>query len=353
MVLVDNGIYRAGRKVAQPEGLAATLEVDRVDGGVVWADLDRPTDAELSAVAEEFGLHPLAMEDAQKGHQRAKLERYGETLFAVLRPAARPEAGGITFGELHVFTGQDFVVTLSAGESRLLAHARARLEANPTLLAKGPEAILCGLFDEVVDGYAPVVASVQADVDAIEDDLFDGVVDAQSSTRIYQLLSEVIGFQRAVDPVPPMLEALVKGAGKYGTDFEVENSLRNVLDHAIRVTERVDTFRALLENALSLHSTLVTQQQNAAMRDMAAASLREGEQSRRLAELTMEQSEQVKRISAWAAILFAPTLVASIYGMNFVVLPELQWRWGYPFALGLMAVSAVAFWVVFKLRKWL
>lgn len=353
-MLVDNGIYVRGERVARPQSLAETWDRLHTSGGMAWIGLYRPTEDELQSVAAEFHLHPLAVEDAQKGHQRAKLERYGQNLFVVLRPASRSTVhGGVEFGEIHLFTGPDFVVTVRHAESPRLSDVRRRLEAEPAMLAKGPEAVLCEVLDEVVDGYAPVVTSLQSDIDGIDDDLFDGVIDPRSSKRIYHLLAEVIAFQRAIDPVPIMLEALLRGAGKYGTDAEVQHDLRNVLDHAIRITERVDTFRVLLENALSLHSTLVMQEQNAAMRDLAAASLREGEESHRLAQLTMEQGEQVKRISAWAAILFAPTLVASIYGMNFAFMPELQWPFGYPLALLLMLVSAIVFWIIFKARRWL
>jgi len=163
----------------------------------------------------------------------------------------------------------------------------------------------------------------------------------------------VIGFQRAIGPLPEMVDSLLRGAAKYGTDDEVQAQLRNVLDHTIRITERADTFRVLLENALTLHSTLVTQEQNDAMRRMTSASLAQGEESRRLARASMEQGEEVKKISSWAAILFAPTLVASIYGMNFDVIPELHWRFGYPFALGLMLLLGVALWLVFKKKHWL
>jgi magnesium transporter len=272
----------------------------------------------------------------------------------VLRSVSYSAAGDdLAFGEVHVFVGQGFVVTVRHAETPHLSQVRARLEARPEVLCKGPEAVVCAIFDEVVDGYGPVAARLQEQIDTIEDDVFDGVVDPNSSRRIYRLLSEVIGFQRAVEPVPGMLEALLKGADKYDTDEDTRNNLRNVLDHALRVTERIHTFRVLLENALTLHATLVTQEQNAAMRDLAAASLREGEESRRLAQATMEQGEQVKKISSWAAILFAPTLVASIYGMNFRVMPELHWAWGYPFAIGLMVAFSLVLWGVFKARHWL
>ncbi|PZE86330.1 magnesium and cobalt transport protein CorA [Curtobacterium sp. MCBD17_032] len=356
MPLIDNGIYRDGVRTHSPEDLRRTY--DALDGAgsgaMAWIGLYRPSDAELASVADEFGLHPLAVEDASKGHQRAKLERYGDTLFVVLRPAwYDDDEETVEFGEVHLFTGRDFVVTVRHAERPDLADVRRRLETDPEALARGSEAVLCAVLDEVVDSYGPVIAGLQDDIDEIEDDLFDGDVDPESSKRIYQLLSEVIGFQRAIGPLPGMLTALLRGAGKYGTDVEVQNQLRNVMDHALRITERADTFRALLENALTLHSTLVTQEQNDAMRRMTSASLAQGEESRRLAKASMDQGEEVKKISSWAAILFAPTLVASIYGMNFDHMPELHWVLGYPFAIALMLALGVVLWVVFKKRNWL
>ena len=227
MVLVDNGVYVQGRRVARPVGLEETLTLSRSVNGMVWIGLYRPTEDELAAVAAEFGLHPLAVEDAHKGHQRAKLERYGSNLFVVLRSVSYSTAGDdLAFGEVHVFVGQGFVVTVRHAETPHLSQVRARLEARPEVLCKGPEAVVCAIFDEVVDGYGPVAARLQEQIDTIEDDVFDGVVDPNSSRRIYRLLSEVIGFQRAVEPVPGMLEALLKGADKYDTDEDTRNNLR-------------------------------------------------------------------------------------------------------------------------------
>ncbi|MDD7963142.1 magnesium and cobalt transport protein CorA [Microbacterium thalli] len=354
MALIDNGVYVHGRRAADPDDLTQTFDALDDRDALAWIGLFRPTDQELTAIAEEFDLHPLAVEDAHKGHQRAKLERYGHTLFAVLRPAwYDDENETVEFGEIHIFTGPNFVVTVRHASKPSLAGLRKRLEAQPEYLAKGSEAVLTGILDEIIDGYSPVVVGVQDDIDEIEDDLFDGNVDPGSSKRIYQLLSEVIGFQRAIGPLCGMLEALLRGAEKYGTDVDVQNQLRNVYDHAIRITERVDTFRSLLENALTLHSTLVTQEQNDAMRRMTRASLAQGEESRQLSRAAIAQGEEVKKISSWAAILFAPTLVASIYGMNFDQMPELHWAFGYPFAVSLMIVLGLSLWFVFKRKNWL
>jgi len=351
MAMIDNAVYVDGRRVES----SSTLSLDaRRDCDLAWIGLLRPAPSELEAVAAEFDLHEQAVEDARKGHQRAKLERYGATLFLVLRPAWFDAASEtVQFGEVHLFVGDRFVVSVRHAERPDLAALRAQVEADPEFLARGSEAVTAAVLDEVVDGYAPVVEILQDQVDAIEDQLFAGQVDPGVSKRIYQLLSEVLGFQRATKPVPAMVKGLLRGADKYGVDDEVQHRLRNVLDHALRVTERVDSFRALLENALTLHATLVSQEQNEAMRRMTSASLAQGEESRQLARAAHRQGEEVKKISSWAAILFAPGLIAGVYGMNFDHMPELHWRYGYPVAIVGMLVLMGVLWAVFRKRNWL
>lgn len=338
MAIVDNGVYANGHRTANPENLDETFELKRDHGGMAWIGLYRPDDVEIQRVADEFALHELAVEDAMHGHQRSKLERYGETLFAVLRPARYlDDEEMVEFGELHVFIGPDFIVTIRQAESPNLAKVRRRLEAVPELLALGPQAVLYAILDEVVDQYAPVVAGLENDIDEIEDELFSSAPDV--ARRIYELSREVINFQRATHPLRPMLDALLVGAEKYGMDSELQARLRDVQDHVIRVIERVDSFRILLQNALSVHATLVTQRQN--------------EEMRHLSEASLAQSEEVKKISSWAAILFAPTLVGTVYGMNFEFMPELDWALGYPFALVLMLLMGVGLYLTFKHKKWM
>jgi magnesium transporter len=332
MPIIDNGVYVDGRRIKNPASLESTFEYMRAERGMAWIGLFRPTAEELEKVAAEFSLHPLAVEDALTGHQRAKLERYGNILFVVLRPARYvDETETVDFGELHVFVGPDFVVTVRHAESPDLTHVRRRLENQPDLLARGPEAVLYAILDQVVDEYEPVVDGVQNDIDEIEDALF-GAVDLGLSQRIYELSSEVISFQRATDPLPTIVEALLRGGEKYGVDVELQRSLRDVLDHALHVRDRLATARPILDNALTVNATLVTQRQT---------------------ETALAQNEQVKKISGWAAILFGPTLVAGIYGMNFTHMPELDWTWGYPMALALMAATSVTLYLVFKTRHWL
>jgi len=338
MALIDNAIYVDGRRAATPATLDETYEVMKANNGFAWIGMYRPSEQEVRSVAVEFSLHHLAVEDALKGHQRAKLERFDEILFLVLRPARYiDDEERVEFGELHVFVGPDFVFTIRHAESPNLAKVRERMEATPELLAFGPEAVLYAILDQIVDEYGPVVAGLENDIDEIEDQLFDG--NAEVSRRIYALSREVIEFQRATQPLVGMLEALQRGLGKYSVDVELHHHLRDVLDHTLRVAERGDAFRQLLDNALIVHSTLVTQRQN--------------DETRLLSETSLAQSEEVKKISSWAAILFAPTLVGTIYGMNFSYMPELKWVFGYPFALGLMVAMGFGLYGVFKKNGWL
>ncbi|MCU1636780.1 MAG: Transporter [Cryobacterium sp.] len=338
MALIDNAIYVDGRRVATPATLDDTYEVMTAHQGVAWIGLYRPTEQEIRSVAEEFSLHHLATEDALKGHQRSKLERFDDSLFVVLRPARYlDKEERVEFGELHVFVGPNFVVTIRHAESPDLAKVRRRMEAAPELLALGPEAVLYAILDEVVDEYGPVVAGLENDIDEIENQLFNG--EPEVSRRIYALSREVIEFQRATQPLVGVIEALQRGFAKYQVDVELHRHLRDVLDHTLRVVERGDSYRQLLQNALSVNATLVGQRQN--------------DEMRHLSETSLAQSEEVKKISSWAAILFAPTLVGTIYGMNFTHMPELRWEFGYPFALGLMLVMGAALYVVFRKRNWL
>ena len=338
MTLVDNAVYVSGRRSANPQSLDETYEVMRERTGMAWIDLYRPDLTEIHSVADEFGLPELAVEDALKGHQRAKLERYGPTLFVVLRPArflADVEKG--EFGELHIFVGADFVVTIRHAESPDLNAVRQRLEASPELLAKGPQAVLYAILDQVVDDYQPIIADLEKDIDAIEDELFGG--DPSVSRRIYELSREVIEFKRATFPLTSMVSALDKGSVKYQVDVELQQLLRNVGDHVMRIVEREESFNAILQNALTVNATVVGQRQN--------------DEMQRLSENSLAQNEEIKRISSWAAILFAPTLVGTIYGMNFRHMPELAWFYGYPLSLALMVALGALLHAVFKRKKWL
>jgi magnesium transporter len=337
--LIDAAVYCGGRRECSPKSLPETFQALRErPTGMAWIGLYRPDVDELNTLAAEFDLHPLAVEDAITAHQRPKLERYGRTLFVVLRAARYlDDVEEVEFGELHVFIGHDFVVTVRHAESPDLSVIRKRLENEPELLARGTETVLYAILDAVVDGYQPVVAGIENDVDEIETQVFDG--DPAVSRRIYLLNREVVDFQRAAVPLTAMLGGLSAGFDKYGVDEELRRALRDVADHVAQVNERLDSLRVLLRDILQVNSILVAQKQN--------------EEMTALSRTSNAQNDEVKKISAWAAIGFAPTTVASIYGMNFRNMPELHWYFGYPFAIGLMVVVAAGLYYAFKRRGWL
>lgn len=327
MTIIDNAIYVDGRRTEDPPSLGETFETMRERHGLAWLDLDLPAPVEIRRVADELGLHHLAVDDAISAHQRAKLERYGDAWFVVLHPARYDDmAERVLLGELHLFVGPDFVVTINhstlPGLAAGISDVRRRLEDDVDMLRREPLAILYAVLDDVVDRYVPVVVGLQDDIDEVEDQLFDR--DPAVSRRIYELSREAIGFQRATHSLRDMLEAFDDGPAA-PADVELRRGLRHVHDHTIKLCDHADAFRTLLANALTVDATLVSQQ----------------------------QAEQTKKISSWAAILFTPTLIAGIYGMNFQHIPEIPWRFGYAYALGLMLAVGVTFYVVFKRKGWL
>ncbi|MGY1640095.1 magnesium and cobalt transport protein CorA [Geodermatophilus sp. SYSU D00703] len=338
-LIVDNAVYSSGRRVATPETVAESHDWLVEDAErLVWLGLYRPEPGELGELAEQYDLPELAVEDAIKAHQRPKFERYGDTLFVVLKAARYLDAAEeVEFGELHLFLGRNFAITVRHSESPDLSRVRRRLESEPALLEKGSEAVLYAILDAVVDGYSPVVAGLANDIDEIETEVFRG--DPGVSRRIYELSQEVLEFQRAAQPLTGILAQIAAGFDKYGVDEDLRSYLRDVEDHVVQVNERVEGFRLQLRDILTVNATLVAQRQN--------------EEIRELTEASIAQGEEVKKISAWAAILFAPTLVGTVYGMNFDAIPELHWHLGYPFALVLMVGVSVTLYWVFKRRGWI
>lgn len=327
-VLVDCAIYRDGVRTEGPRDIHATATACHGDGVMAWIGLYRPTREEFADVAATFDLHELAVEDAVCAHQRPKLERYGDTVFCVLRPARYlDETETVEFGEVHIFAGPQFVITIRHSENPDLAVVRHELEARPDLLRRGSVTVLHAIMDRVVDDYGPVIDGVENDIDEIEDEVFDGT--ANVSRRIYELAREVISFQRATKPLAPMLDRLIAAPT---VDEEERRYLRDVQDHAVRVQEQADGYRQLLQNILTVNLTLETKV---------------------LSEVSLAQNEEVKKISAWAAILFAPSIVGTIYGMNFDHMPELHWQYGYPFALAVMALAGLGLHRSFKRLRWI
>ena len=326
-MIVDSAIYVDGCRSA-PHPLEKIHEACRERGGFAWVGLFEPTKEEFDAVAGEFGLHELAVKEAIKAHQRPKIERYGDSLFVVLKAARyMEEPETVEFGEIHAFVGPDFVVTMRYGEASELREARRRMEDAPELLRKGPFAVLYTIMAHVVDDYGPVADGLENDIDEIEVQVFEGDAGSPSdvSRRIYELSREVIQFHQATQPLAGALLGSLTEDGSDEVDPDVRRYLRDVRDRALRVTERVEGFRELLSNILTVNFTIVGIQQN----------------------------DQTKKISAWAAIVIVPTLIAGVYGMNFDYMPELHWRFGYPFALSLMALAAFLLYLLFKRSGWL
>ena len=327
-MITDSAIYVDGKRT-EASDLKGTRHACTERGGFAWVELVEPDDEELASVASEFSLPEMAVRDAVKAHLRPRADRYGETLMIVLRTARYLDQDErVEFGEIHIFLGRDFIVTVRHGEASSLEGVRRDLEGHEGFLGKGTGAVLWAVIDRVVDGYDPVIDGLENDVEEIEEQVFGG--DADVSRRIYELSREVLQFRRAAQPLARVLEHL--SAESQSADREVLRRLRSVHDRALRITERLDGFRELLQNILSVNLTIVSVQQSAAMQ---------------------RQNVQVQKISAWAAIIAAPTLISGIYGMNFRYMPELNSIFGYPYALALMVSISGLLYIGFKRAGWL
>lgn len=325
-MIVDSAHYMDG--VRQHE---ATLDIEQAaelakgcDGSnFVWLGIRDPEPGELDRLQAAFDLHPLAVEDAQDEHGRPKVEDYDDSFFVVLRTARYDDAREeVDFGEVHLFLGSGYMISVRHGEASGLADARRRLEAEPELLTEGPASAVWAVLDKVVDDYQPVVEGIDNDIQEVEGQVFGE--EGDSTERIYFLKREVIEFHRVVFPLLAPLEALQRGAyAKVGD--QVGRYLRDVADHAKRVDEQVHSQRELLTSILESNLALVSVRQN----------------------------EVVRAISAWAAIIAVPTFIASIYGMNFQYIPELDFHYGYFVAVGLMLVAILVLHRFFKRINWL
>ena len=315
----DNGIRREGTL-----HLEEALEAARTPDAFVWIGLHEPSEDEFDAVIKEFDLHPLAVEDAVHAHQRPKLETYGQTLFIVLKPARYVDSEEIvTLTEIMLFLGEGFLVTVRHGESAILSEVREMMEADPSRMKCGPLGVLHAIVDRVVDDYALVVRSLNTDIDEIERQVFSDER-KNHAQRIYRLKVEAVEFRQAVVGLEDPLDGLATGKVAEAETVLLEY-FRNVHDHLLRVAQRVEAIDNLLSSALTAN----------------------------LAQLGVRQNEDMRRISAWVAIVAVPTMIAGIYGMNFEHMPELGWMLGYPFALTLMVVMCVGLYVMFRKRGWL
>jgi magnesium transporter len=326
-MIVDSSHYKDGvrqhEEALTPER-AGELRRSAGTGEFVWIGIHEPGSGDLEQLQNLFGLHELAVEDAQQAHQRPKIEDYGEDVFLVLKTAHYHEdQEEVHFGEIHVFAGPGYVITVRHGPGSELATARQRLEARPDLVKLGASSAIWAILDKVVDDYIPVVDAMEDDIEEVEKDVFDDDIPAPTR-RIYHLKREVIEFHRAVWPLLNPLETLEQG-GFERVPEELRSFFRDVADHARRVDEQVQSQRELLTSVLQANLSLVS----------------------------VNQNEVVKKISAIFGIIALPTFIASVYGMNFDNMPELHWQYGYPLVIGVMALCVVATVVFFRRIDWL
>jgi magnesium transporter len=328
--IVDWAFYRDGKRQEDVTSYAEGVRRARQGGGFVWIGLFEPTESQLAGLADEFDLHPLAVEDAVTAHQRPKLERYDDSLFAVFKtvryaPQDKAAASGelVETGELMAFVGAEFVVTVRHGDHSELGQVRRQLQDNPEHLAHGPSTVLHAVADRVVDDYLAAVDRLQDDIDELEISVFSAR-GARDVGRVYQLKRQVLELKRAVAPLAVPLRHLAERPLRLVAP-EIREYFRDVEDHLTRVREQVAGFDELLTSILQAS----------------------------LAQLTVAENEDMRKISAWVAILAVPTMIAGIYGMNFTHLPGAESRFGYPAVLVVTLVICVTLHRYFKRNGWL
>jgi magnesium transporter len=322
--IINCASYANGVRVANVE-IADISEELKYEDRFVWVGLFEPDEQLLREIQEEFCLHDLAIEDAHSGHQRPKLEQYGNSLFIVLRTAHLVgEPQHVEFAETHVFVGPRYVVSIRHGSLKSHVGLRARCESSRHLLAKGPGFVLYALMDFVVDQYDPILEALEEKVLELEEVVLDEKFIQQTTSRIYHLKRELLSIKRAVSPLVDISSRLMR----FDVELVPEDTkpyFRHVYDHAMRVNEMADTLREVLATALNAN----------------------------LSVISVSQNKDTKRLAAWAAIIAAPTAIAGIYGMNFENMPELGWRYGYETVLGVIALLCGGLWLGFKRSGWL
>ena len=322
---MDQAIYRDGRRLPCTSLEADLARLRAEEDGFLWIGLKDPSDDEFALVNRGLELHPLAVEDAVGGDQRAKVEEYDDNLLVVLRTLRYIErTSDIESGEVTVFVGDRFVVTVRRGDGNPLFGVRTRLEQHAEQLQLGPSAVLHAVMDSVVDNYVLIDGELERDLERIEQQVFTGSYDIDA-TAIYRLKREVLEFRRAAIPLSASIRKIVMEPGLDLIDEDVIPFFRDVQDHLLRVIDHIETYDRLLTDVLNAH----------------------------LAQLSVRQNEDMRRISAWVAIAAVPTMIAGIYGMNFDFMPELRQTWGYPAVLVLMATACGLIYRSFRKSGWL
>ena len=325
-MILDCAVYEDGQRRTGELELAGASALCSPGGAFVWLGMFEPTEEEFDSVQREFELHELAVEDAVNAHQRPKIELYGDTLFVVLKTLRFEREAcetDVETGEIRVFANEGFLITVRHGQASALHDVRLSLEEHPERLRSGPAAALHAIVDRVVDDYEEVVDRVGLDIQEVEEEVFSPTGE-NPAHRIYLLEREVLQFHRAVAPLIGPIDKLARGGYELVHD-ELATYFRDVHDHLLRVQQEISGYRELLASVLQAN----------------------------LAQLTVRQNDNMRRISAWVAILAVPTLVAGLYGMNFQHMPELRWEYGYPLVLGIVAVICSALWWRFHRSGWL
>ncbi|GHE49946.1 magnesium and cobalt transport protein CorA [Streptomyces vinaceus] len=327
-VIVDCAMYRDGRRSPAPEDLSDALDQARASGDAfLWVGMYEPTEEEFEHVSKEFRLHRLAVEDALTAHQRPKLEVYDDSLFVVLKPVMYDDdTDTVTTGELMLFIGDSFVVTVRHGEGAPLSAVRHRLEHEPEVLRHGPTAVLYAVADAVVDHYIEVAAELQVDLEEVEADVFapQATDTKNTAARIYAFKRQVLEFRRATSPLLQPMDRLAFGNVPFVHEH-AQPFFRDVADHLTKASEYIEGLDRLLSDALAAH----------------------------LAQMGVRQNDDMRKISAWAAMAAVPTMVAGIYGMNFDHMWELRQPWGYPAVVLVMVGACLGLHRLFKTRGWL
>ena len=323
-MIVDCAVYENGVRRQGELALVDALEASREAGNFVWIGLHEPTADEFEAVKKEFELHELAVEDAIKAHQRPKIEVYDDMLFVVLKTAWYEEdVEEVHLGDILLFLGDSYVVTVRHGRASGLADVRKRLEGDPALLRCGPGAVLYAILDRIVDDYKPVINGLENDISEVEGEVFSASR-TNPAERIYFLKREALEFHQAVAPLITPVDRLARG-GYDHIHEDIRPYFRDIHDHLLRTVDTLVGFRDLLTSVLDANLT----------------------------QVNVRQNEDMRKISAWVAILAVPTMIAGVYGMNFKHMPELESRYGYFIILGVMAVACGTLYRQFKKSGWL
>jgi len=323
-MIVDYALYQNGHRYKEPSNLGELISKAKTEGGFVWLGLAEPTEAEFNKVIGDFGFHPLAIEDAVMAHQRPKYEEFPDVQVLVLKTVFYEDRGSqITTGEIFIFIGEHFVVVVRHGNGAPLVNTRHQLESVPEQLAKGPYAVVHAILDHVIDCYIDISIELETDVNQAEAKVFsDSRVSA--SQEIYLLKREVIEFRHAIDPLLSPLQQIASIGARH-VPTELTPFFRDTLDHLSRASDAASGLDSLLQSALQAE----------------------------IAQVQLQQNEDMRKITSYVALASVPTMVAGIYGMNFDTMPELRWQFGYPLVLGSLVLVTAFLYRKFKKSGWL